>query len=160
MTLHLPPEIAERVEAVAHAGRRADALTLIEMLREITGLEPTLWKGIIGFGEYHYRYASGHSGTAPAAGFAPRAGASVIYLPDGIDTYAAELAGLGPHKTGVGCLYIARLDRTNLSVLEDILARSFAAVTAGTFTQRAREGAAPSDTSGRPPLDPPAPPAR
>ncbi|WP_187976824.1 DUF1801 domain-containing protein [Mycetocola sp. JXN-3] len=142
MTPHLSPDVAERIESVTHAGRRADALSLIEILREVTGLEPTLWKGIIGFGEYHYRYASGHSGTAPAAGFAPRATASVIYLPDGIDTYAAELAGLGPHKTGVGCLYISHLDRIELPILEDILARSFAAVTAGTFTQRAREGSA------------------
>ncbi|RLP74101.1 DUF1801 domain-containing protein [Mycetocola tolaasinivorans] len=136
----LPVEIAERLDALTSATRRDDALTLIETLRRVTGLEPHLWKGIISFGEYHYRYESGHSGTAPAAGFAPRASATVIYLADGIGTYAAELALLGPHKTGVGCLYIARLDRVDVAVLESILARSFAAVTAGTFLQRARDG--------------------
>jgi Domain of unknown function (DU1801) len=106
----------------------------------VTGESPQLWKGLIGFGQYHYKYPSGREGDAPAAAFAPRKAATTIYLPDGIDRYQERLQQLGPHTTGVGCLYIKDLDKIDLSVLEAIVADSYGTVSTGTYGLRAQDG--------------------
>lgn len=134
-------DVTEFVAGVAPAKRRRDAETLLAMLREITGLEPEMWNaGIIGFGDYHYRYESGREGDAGAAGFAPRKASTVLYLPDGLGHYADRLNRLGPHKSGVGCLYLTDLTAIDLDVLRDMLTESFARLTGATHTKRAREG--------------------
>jgi hypothetical protein len=67
-----------------------------------------------------------------------------IYLPDGVGRYDEELKELGPHTTGVSCLYIKDLDKIDITVLEAIVAQSYRTVTTDTYTLRAREGAAAS----------------
>jgi len=136
----LDPAVQAFIEAVTPQKRRRDAERMLELMRRATGLEPELWGSIVAFGRYHYRYASGREGDAPAAGFAPRKAATVVYLSDGIGTHAALLERLGPHTTGVGCLYLKDLDAIDLDVLESIVAASYRALSAGTYTQRAREG--------------------
>lgn len=128
------------IEGVTPAKRRRDTDTLLALIGRVTGEPARLWGTIVGFGQYHYRYESGREGDAPAAGFAPRKAATTIYLPDGVGAHEASLARLGPHTTGVGCLYIKDLEAVDLAVLETIVTRSFATITAGTFGQRAREG--------------------
>jgi len=129
------------LEAVPNDQRRADARELCALLSEVTGEPPMLWaSGIVGFGTYHYRYDSGREGDGPAAAFAPRKPATTIYLNDGVDAHADDLARLGPHTTGVGCLYVKDLAQVDLGVLEQVVASSYATLTAGTFGQRAREG--------------------
>lgn len=128
------------LDGVSHTKRRRDAGTLLEIMARVTGERPRMWGTIIGFGQYHYKYHSGRDGDAPAAGFSPRKAATTVYLPDGVGAHADLLEGLGPHTTGVGCLYIKDLDSVDLQVLESILVRSYAAVTADTHTLRAREG--------------------
>lgn len=113
--------------------RRRDAVTLLAMMRDITGEEPVVDRGIVGFGTYHYRYASGGEGDAPAAAFAPRKAATSIYLPDGIDAHAAELAQLGPHTSGVGCLYIKDLAACDADVLRRIIEASYRTASSGIF---------------------------
>ncbi|MFI2365044.1 DUF1801 domain-containing protein [Promicromonospora sp. NPDC019610] len=131
---------AAYLDAVTPAVRRRDAHTLRDLMERVTGQTPRMFgTSIVGFGEYHYEYPTGHSGDAPAASFAPRRAASTIYLPDGVGAHADRLARLGPHTTGVGCLYLKDLEQVDLAVLEDILRRSWATVTSGTFGQRARE---------------------
>ncbi|PUB25571.1 uncharacterized protein DUF1801 [Promicromonospora sp. AC04] len=128
------------LDAVTPAVRRRDAQTLRELMERVTGEAPRMFgTSVIGFGEYHYEYPSGHSGHAAAAGFAPRKAASTVYLPDGVGAHADLLARLGPHTTGVGCLYLKDLDQVDLAVLEEIVRRSWERVTDGTFGQRARE---------------------
>jgi hypothetical protein len=90
------------------------------------------WGSIVGFGQYHYKYESGRQGDAPAAAFAPRKAAATIYFPDGIGRYDEQLKQLGPHTTGVGCLYIKDMDKIDISILENIVAESYRTVTAGT----------------------------
>lgn len=125
-------DVDEFLAAVRPAVRQRDAVTLVEMMRRITGDEPTLWHpGIVGFGLYRYKYDSGREGEAGAAGFAPRKAAMVVYLPDGIGAHAEALARLGPHRPGVGCLYLKSLDDVDLAVLEDIVRTSYETVTAG-----------------------------
>ncbi|WP_020014555.1 DUF1801 domain-containing protein [Promicromonospora sukumoe] len=128
------------LDAVTPAVRRRDADTLRDLMERVTGEPPRMFgASVVGFGEYHYEYASGRSGDAPAIAFAPRKPATTIYLPDGVGAHEERLAALGPHTTGVGCLYLKDLERVDLAVLEQILRASWATVTSGTFGQRAHE---------------------
>ena len=120
--------------------RRRDAEKLLELMARITTEPPQLWGSIIGFGQYHYKYESGREGDVAAAGFAPRKAATTIYLTDGVGRYEEQLKQLGPHTTGVGCLYISDLDKVDLSVLENIIAESYRTLTKDTYKLRAREG--------------------
>ena len=90
---------------------------------------------IIGFGSYHYRYATGREGDAGAAGFSPRAAAMTIYLPEGFEDHAADLAELGPHTVSTVCLYLKRLSTVNQEALERILERSWQVCSASGFGQ-------------------------
>ena len=134
--------VEDFVDAIAHQKRRRDAARLLDLMRETTGEEPSMWGSIVGFGKYNYRYASGREGTAPAAGFSPRTSATTIYLADGVGAHADLLETLGPHTTGAGCLYVKDLEAVDLKVLREIVTRSYETVTEGTFTQRARDGGA------------------
>jgi hypothetical protein len=136
----VPQDVRDLIVKVRPAGRRRDAETLLEMFARVTGETPRLWSNIVSFGSYHYRYASGREGDAPAASFAPRRAATVVYLPDGNEAYAEELAGIGPHETGRSCLYLKDLEQNDLAVLEDIVGRSYARVTSGTFGQTPGRG--------------------
>lgn len=113
--------VDEFVAAVTPEVRRRDALVLIDVLRELTGLEPELWGTIIGFGECHYRYPSGTEGDMPRAGFSPRKGAMTVYT-TGADYSANERASLGPHTVGKSCIYIKDFAKIDLDVLRGILA--------------------------------------
>jgi Domain of unknown function (DU1801) len=106
--------------------RREDAHRLCAMMQEITGEPPTIWgTSIIGFGTYHYRYASGHEGDSALAGFSPRRQHLAIYLIGDFGyRHQPVLARLGPHKTGKGCLYIKRLDNVNQDALRELIDRS------------------------------------
>lgn len=128
------------LDGVSPATRRRDAITMVEVMRRATGEEPRLWGSIVGFGSYHYRYESGRQGDAPAAGFAARKAATTVYVLDGVGAHTDLLARLGPHTTGVGCIYVKDLTVVDLDVLETVVARSYATLTAGTYTRRARDG--------------------
>ena len=106
--------------------RREDAYRLCAMMRDITGEPPAMWgASIVGFGAYHYRYASGREGDSPLAGFSPRRQHLAIYLIGGFESrHRSVLARLGPHKTGKGCLYIRRLDAVDRDALRELIDRS------------------------------------
>jgi len=118
--------VAGFLAAVPDEQRRQDARRLCAMMREITGEPPTMWgTSIIGFGTYHYRYASGHEGDAPLASFSPRRQHLAIYLVGEFgDRYQPLLARLGPHKTGKGCLYLKRLDDVDHDALRELIDRA------------------------------------
>jgi Domain of unknown function (DU1801) len=118
--------VAVFLAAVPDRQRREDAQRLCVMMQEITGEPPVLWgTSIIGFGIYHYRYASGHEGDAPLAGFSPRRQRLAIYLLGGFaDRYQPVLARLGPHETGKGCLYLKRLDDVDHDALRELIDRT------------------------------------
>lgn len=138
----ISPEIEEFLAKVTPSKRRRDAETLLALFERATGLKARLRGTMIGYGSYDYRYDSGHSGSAPAAAFAPRKAAMSIYLSDGIASHEAALAKLGPHRAAVGCLYLSDLEQNDLEVLEQIVRTSFETLTAGVFGSRARDGGA------------------
>jgi Domain of unknown function (DU1801) len=114
------------LDALADERRRAEARTLAGLMADVTGERPVMWgPSIVGFGTYHYRYASGREGDSPVAAFAPRAREHVVYLVSGFqDRYAKDVAALGPHRTGKGCLYLKSLDGVDLDVLRRLVDRS------------------------------------
>ena len=108
--------VQDYLETISGATRRRDAETLVDLMGRVTGQEPAMWgKSIIGFGQYHYRYATGREGDTAAVGFAPRKAATTIYLLDGVGAYTEPLSRLGPHTTGVGCLYLKDLSKVDLA---------------------------------------------
>jgi hypothetical protein len=124
-------DVEQFLSAVTPARRRDDARVLARMLRELTGWEPELWGTIVGFGRCHYRYAGGTEGDSPVIGFAPRKNATTLYLLDGVAAHRDDLAELGPHSTGSGCLYLRDLAAVDEPRLRSILIRSLAYVEGG-----------------------------
>ncbi|HWI30426.1 MAG TPA: DUF1801 domain-containing protein [Microbacterium sp.] len=125
-------DVGAHLARVTPAARRRDGQAMVDLLRELTGREPEVWSGgIVGFGSCHYRYPTGNEGDCPIVGFAPRKTATTIYLLDGVGAHRDALAALGPHKTGVGCLYVSDLGKVDLDVLEGIVAASWRSVVDG-----------------------------
>jgi len=126
VTLPTDTSVEGFLAGVPNEQRREDARRLCAMMREITGEPPAMWgTSIVGFGTYHYRYASGHEGDAPLAGFSPRSQHLVIYLASEFgDRYQPVLARLGPHKSGKGCLYLKRLGDVDYDALRELIDRS------------------------------------
>jgi len=118
--------VAEFLAGVPDERRREDARRLCAMMEQVTGEPPAMWgASIIGFGSYHYRYASGRQGDSALAGFSPRSQHLVIYLVGEFETrHQSALARLGPHKTGKGCLYLRRLDDVDHDALRELIDRS------------------------------------
>ncbi|MDE0061535.1 MAG: DUF1801 domain-containing protein, partial [Gammaproteobacteria bacterium] len=95
------------LDSVENPNRREDARRIIVLMREITGEPPRMWgSSIVGFGSYHYTYASGREGDWPVVGFAPRKRNLVLYIMPGFARYESLLARLGKHRTGKSCLYV------------------------------------------------------
>ena len=123
--------VEDFLNSVENEKKRDDSFKILELMRKVTGLEPKMCgDSIIGFGEYHYRYASGHEGDAPLVGFSPRKQNLTLYLmgcyiqPED-KTYDALFDQLGKHKTGKSCLYIKKLADVNMDVLEKLVEKSF-----------------------------------
>ena len=107
---------------IADERRRHECGILYETFNRDLDLVPCIWgDSIIGYGSYHYRYASGREGDFLITGFAPRKAALSIYIMPGFDRYHDALARLGPHKHTDSCLNITRLDRVSIDVLMEIV---------------------------------------
>ena len=110
------------LNTVADERKRRDCFTLVELMRKATGAEPAMWgDSIVGFGEYHYTYASGRASDWFLTGFAPRKQNLTLYIMAGFDEYEELLGKLGKHSTGKSCLYIKRLDDVDMPVLRELV---------------------------------------
>jgi len=110
------------IEAVDNESRRSDSRELVVLMQTITGHEPKMWgPSMVGFGSYHYRYASGREGDYFITGFSPRKTALTVYIMPGLERYASALERLGPHKTGKSCLYLKNLETIDRNVLKEII---------------------------------------
>jgi len=123
-TTRTEASVGDFLAAVPDPKRRADAQAVCALMAEVTGVPPAMWgSGIVGFGSYHYRYASGRQGEWPAVGMSPRKSAITIYVSAGFDD--AKLSRLGPHSTGKACLYVKRLSDVDTDVLRELIATGF-----------------------------------
>ena len=118
------------IEAVDHPGKREDGKVLDALFRKVTGEAPKMWgPTIVGYGQYHYRYDSGHEGDICRVGFSPRKAKHSLYLmcgsPKEEAQFAPLLALLGKYSRGKGCLYVNKLADIDLAVLEEMVALSW-----------------------------------
>ena len=117
--------VEEFLDAVDHPQKKADSFELLKIMKEVTQEEPIMWgTSIIGFGSYHYRYASGREGDWPIVGFSPRKRSLTVYLTPGLDEIGDLLGKLGKHRVGKGCLYINKLSDVDTDVLKEIIKKS------------------------------------
>lgn len=120
----------EYIAAVEHRVRRADAETLLQLMEDATGQPARMWgPSIVGFGQYHYRYASGHEGDAAAVGFSPRKANQVLYGLTYGEGSEELLARLGKHKRGAACVYVNKLADIDLDVLRQLIGEGHEYVT-------------------------------
>jgi hypothetical protein len=119
--------VTDFLNSITDEQKRQDAFTLLALMSEITGLEPKMWgAGIVGFGDVHYKYASGREGDWFKVGFSPRKQNLTLYIMDGFPKYYDLLAQLGKHKTGVSCLYLKKLADVDLRILRELISQSLA----------------------------------
>jgi hypothetical protein len=119
------------LNSVENERKRADSFAILELMREVTGEEPAMWgDSIVGFGSYHYRYASGREGNWFVVGFSPRKQNLTLYIMSGFDAYESLLQRLGKFRTGKSCLYINKLADVDIGVLRELVERSVAHVKA------------------------------
>ena len=118
-------DVVEFLDGVADKKKRKDSFALLELMKEVTGLEPVMWgDSIVGYGTYHYRYETGREGDMPLTGFSPRKQNLTVYITSGFDQYEPLLQQLGKHTTGKSCLYFKRLDDIDLSTLKELVRES------------------------------------
>ena len=95
---------------------------MMKMMQEITKTPPKMWgNAIIGFGEYHYVYASGREGDWFLTGLSPRKQSLTLYIMSGLNQHLDLLGKLGKFKTGKGCLYINKLEDVDLDILQQLI---------------------------------------
>lgn len=113
------------LNGIADEQKRQDAFTVLELMREVTGSEGKMWgNAIIGFGDTHYKYASGREGDWFLTGFSPRKQNLTLYINGGFAAHSELLGKLGKHKIGSGCLYINKLKDVDLVTLRELVRRS------------------------------------
>ena len=118
--------VSDYIAAIEKDDRRADCQRLLDVMTEMTGWEPKIWgsslkSGIVGFGDYHYKYDSGREGDSLRLGFSSRAQNISIYIMPGYQDFNDELSRLGKYKIGKACLYIKRLSDIDEAVLKEIM---------------------------------------
>lgn len=124
--------VEDFINSVADDKKRRDGFTLLDMFKRVTGEPPKMWgPSIIGFGQYHYKSEkSRQEGDWLLTGFSPRKQALTLYIMHGLENETELLGKLGKHKTGMGCMYINKLEDVDLAVLEDLVTKNYQAMKA------------------------------
>lgn len=114
--------VSDFLASIDDEQKRADSQVVAQLMEAATGEPPKMWgPAIVGYGTYHYVYASGREGDWMLTGFSPRKTALTVYLMAGVERQTELLAKLGKYKTGKSCLYIKRLSDINLDVLREMI---------------------------------------
>lgn len=118
------------INSIENEQRRNDALQLLEIFKEVTGLEPKMWgTSIIGFGSYHYKSErSRQEGDWPLTGFSPRKQNLSIYIMTGFDDFKDILSKIGKFKNSVSCLYVNKLSDIDIEQLKKLIKQSVVAM--------------------------------
>jgi hypothetical protein len=117
--------VTKFLNGVEDEQKRNHSFEILKMMKQITKEEPRIWgSSIVGFGSYHYKGKSGREGDWMLIGFSPRKQNLTVYLNHGFDTHADLLKKLGEFTTGMGCLYIKKLDDVDRKVLKELVQAS------------------------------------
>ncbi len=115
------------LESVKDDRRREDAFAVLKLMKQVTKLEPVMWgESMVGFGTYHYKYATGREGDYFLTGFSPRVTNLTIYIMSGFKPYSELMEKMGKCKTSSSCLYIKKLEDIDLAVLKKLIKQSVA----------------------------------
>jgi hypothetical protein len=118
--------VSKFINSIEDDQKRKDSKEIIKIIKDLTGEKPVMWgPSIVGFGSYHYKYASGQEGDWMITGFSPRKQNLTIYIMPGYDLSQDLLDKLGPHKTGKSCLYIKKLEDVHLPTLKKLILRGY-----------------------------------
>lgn len=110
------------LKSIENQKRMEDSFMVLDMMKKITKSEPNMWgPSIIGFGSYHYKYASGREGDWFLTGFSPRKQSLTLYIMSGFKKYDEMLKRLGKYKIGKSCLYINKLEDIDIIVLKELI---------------------------------------
>ncbi|UIR57535.1 DUF1801 domain-containing protein [Sphingobacterium sp. SRCM116780] len=121
-TIATEESVLQYIEQVPEEQKRIDSHKLIALMEQVTGEPAKMWgPSIIGFGQYHYQYESGHEGDAALIGFSPRKAAISLYVYACQDDQKAYLESLGKFTMGKACIYIKKLADVNEDVLIKIM---------------------------------------
>ncbi|NNM13138.1 MAG: DUF1801 domain-containing protein [Gammaproteobacteria bacterium] len=117
--------VEEFLNSIENEQRKKDAFAVLDIMRSVTRSEAKMWgPAIVGFGSYHYVYASGREGDWMQVGFSPRKNALTLYIMSGFSTYDELMQDLGKYKTGKSCLYIKKLEDVDIKVLKKLIRES------------------------------------
>ena len=117
--------VSKFLRAIQDEATRKDCQQLTKIMKEVTGAKPRMWgPSIVGFGAYHYVYASGREGDWFLTGFSPRKQNLTLYIMSGFDEYEDLLGRLGKHKKSKSCLYVRSLEDLDLTVLKRMIRAS------------------------------------
>lgn len=117
------------VKGIEDPQKRKDCQAIAKMMRAATGARAKMWgEAIVGYGDWHYKYASGRDADWFQVGFSPRKQNITVYIMNGFSKYQKLLDKLGKHKTGKSCLYIKRLSDVDVDVLEALIKASTEAI--------------------------------
>jgi hypothetical protein len=117
--------VNDYLNSVEDEKKREASFKVKELMEEVTGEEARMWgDSIVGFGHYHYKYASGREGEWMLTGFAPRKRNLTLYIMSGFEEYDDLMQKLGKHSTGKSCLYINKLEDIDLDVLRELVDKS------------------------------------
>lgn len=130
--------VKEFLNRITDEQRRADCLELVKIMEEITGNKPQMWgPSMVGFGSYHYKYASGHEGDCFMTGFASRKQDLTVYMMMGFEKRAELMKQLGKHRSSKSCLYVKRLSDIHIPTLKKLLKASLKDLSAYIKAQKA-----------------------
>ena len=114
--------VKDFLNRISEAERREDCFAVAKMMEEITGEKPKMWgPSIVGFGSYHYKYASGREGDWPITGFSPRKKDLTLYIMMGFEKYPELMEKLGKSSHSKSCLYIKRLSDIHVPTLKKLI---------------------------------------
>ena len=117
--------VEDFLDGVTDDKKRQACYTILDLMKQATKSKPVMWgDSIVGFGTYHYKYASGREGDWFLTGFSPRKQNLTLYIMSGFSEYDALLSKLGKFKTGKSCLYINKIEDIDLSTLKELIQRS------------------------------------
>ena len=124
-TLPTRASVDKFLKGITDEKKRADCYQLLEIMKKATRAEPKMWgMSIVGFGDYHYVYASGREGDWFITGFSPRKHNLTLYMMGGFNQFPNLMEQLGKHSTGKGCLYINRLEDVDVRILKKLISQS------------------------------------
>ena len=125
-TVETKESVSEFIKTISDDEKRTDSEKILKMMQNVSGVKPKMWgSSIVGFGNYHYKYASGREGDFMKMGFSPRKQNLTVYIMPGFDRYDELMGKLGKFKTGKSCLYIKKIEDVDWSVLEELCKQSY-----------------------------------